>query len=733
LGGSSNISIGVNADTTGFNIDTNPWLRIQGSVFSFETKPGAVARSITTGKNAIFVDLNGKISIDPGFIANFAVMVIKSHNGIVDLPADQVFFSNGAGIVIWDVDLANPQDQIIVGPGQSLSTFIFNWILAQKDCPNFVPFSCCVDSCVCPAVTEANITGLPTIQGTINDLQIQATRIGDPAQFLIDGGIVRQLTFSPSNCGAEAPVAVIVLANGGQVGLDAATTLGANGVTIIANGSGRVLINEDIVINNTCSIVKGPDFAACDVLQLYSAVPRQILLKSSGTLNLTSFDNVDQIVQIAGELTLVVEPGATIVTGAGTLSFADDAKLLFESSSTAFDFFNAIPFGLIDNTLPIRTVNASKPHNALSTLTNFGAGLANTDQFRVKLAGQGTIEFIDNAQAQLPFNAFVGVETINTATCSIPTTNLAIAIRDNGAFEIGRLNVNEGGVLQIGNIADAGVTNSVSFTLTLDGADANFSIGSRGFLGLGVGIERFDAQIQTVTTRQGACALNFIPNNNIVSTLSNVATITFNFLSGRFEHDRIFSGDDINASLIAVGDDAGMTFDLNFATPDDNVDPTLEREATFNLAGGGNFVLVEPGVGGIQPVVLVQDGFITDRLSSSIMASTLLQTDNVDVVGLSPAAFFDYFKTHDAQLETTRDNTFGRANAASQGDSFRPGFQNIRVDTVSLGVILRIKAFDIGGVGQEDSKRQNAVDTAAVFVNIDPVLNEIVTIINIED
>jgi hypothetical protein len=43
LGGSSNISIGVNADSTGFNIDTNPWLRIAGNVFSFEIKPAAVA------------------------------------------------------------------------------------------------------------------------------------------------------------------------------------------------------------------------------------------------------------------------------------------------------------------------------------------------------------------------------------------------------------------------------------------------------------------------------------------------------------------------------------------------------------------------------------------------------------------------------------------------------------------------------------------------------------------
>jgi hypothetical protein len=732
LGDSSNISIGVNADTTGFNIDTNPWLRIHGNVFSFQTRPGAVARSLTTGKNAIFVDLNGKISIDPGFIADFGVMVIKSHNGIVDLPADQVFFTNGAGIAIWNVDLSNLDDQIIIGPDQSLSTFIFNWILAKKDCPNFIPFSCCVDSCICPAVTESNVTGLPTIQGTIDDLQIQATRIGDPAQFLIDGGTVRQLTFSNNNCTAEAPVAVIVLANGGTVGLDGATTLGVNGITIIANGSGTVNINGDIVIDNTCSFVKGPDFAACDVLQLYSAVPRQILLKSSGTLNLSSF-GVDEIVQIAGELRLVVEPGARIITGLGTLSFADNAQLLFVPSTRAFDFFNAIPFGLIDSTLPITTVDASLPHNALSSLTNFGAGLDNTDQFRVILAGQGTIEFRDNAQGLLPFNAFVGVETIDTTTCSILTTDLTIAIRDNGAFEIGRLNVNEGGVLQIGNVADLGETNSVSFTLTLDGNDANFSIGSRGFLGLGVGIERFDSQIQTLITRQGACDLSFIPNNNIVGTLSNVERITFNFLSGRFEHDRIFSGDDVNASLIAVGNNTGMEFDLNFAAPDENIDPALERTTTFNLAGGGNIVLVEVGTGGIQPVVLTQDGFITDRLSASIMASTLLETDNVDVAGLNGAAFFDYFKTHDAQLETARDNTFGRANAASQGDSFRPEFQSIRVDTVGLGVILRLSVFDIIGVGQNDSKRRNAIDTAAVFVEIDPVLNEIVTVTNIED
>jgi len=734
LGGSSNISVGVNADTTGFNIDTNPWLRIAGSVFSFETRGGAatVARSITSGKNAIFVDLNGKFSIEPGYIASICVMVIKSHNGIVDLPADQVFFCDGAGITTWDIDLADPDDQIIVGPDQSLSVFILNWILAHKDCPDFVPFNCCLASCVCPVVTEANVTGLPTIQGEVDDLQLRGTRIGDPAQFLIDGGYVRRLTFLPSGCGAEAPVAVVVLRNGGRIGLDATTTLGLNGVTIIADGSGQVVVNEDLIINNTCAFVKGPNFESCDSLQLYSAVPREIRLKSTATLNLASFTDVTDIVAFMGDLTLVVEPGAKIITGAGTLRFGGNAILLFESAVNAQDFFDAIAHGAHDSTLPITTVNAADVHNPLSSLTSFGAGLHNTDEFRVRIIGGGTIELVDNAQGLLPFNAFVGIETISTPTCEIPTTNITLNIADNGVFAIGHFNYNEGGVLQIGNVDDLGENHSVNFTLTLDGENANFTIGSRGFLGLGVGVERFDGCCDEVL-RARVCSVDFTPNANIVNTLNNVEKITFNFLNGRFEHDRIFSGDDTNASLIAVGNNTGMEFDLTFQLPDENIDPTLERTSDFNVSGGGNIVLVETGTTGIHPIVLDQDGVITARLSASIMASTLLQTDNVDTEGLTGAAFFDYFKTHDALLEMDRDNTIGRANAASHGDSFRPEFDGARLGAVINGVIVRGALYDLFGPGEEDSKRRNAIDTAAVFVNIDPTLGEVLTATNIED
>jgi hypothetical protein len=134
------------------------------------------------------------------------------------------------------------------------------------------------------------------------------------------------------------------------------------------------------------------------------------------------------------------------------LRFAENSQLLFEASNKALDFFSAIPFGVEDSTLPITTVDAALPHNPLSSLTNFGQGLHNTDQFRVRIVGSGTIEFVDNAQGLLPFNAFVGIETIDTPTCSIPTTNITLSIADNGIFAVGHFNYNEGGVLQIGNV-----------------------------------------------------------------------------------------------------------------------------------------------------------------------------------------------------------------------------------------------------------------------------------------
>src|SRR5207248_9539797 len=56
---------------------------------------------------------------------------------------------------------------------------------------------------------------------------------------------------------------------------------------------------------------------------------------------------------------------------------------------------------------------------------------------------------------------------------------------------------------------------------------------------------------------------------------------------------------------------------------------------------------------------------------------------------------------HSFPTRRSSDLTSGRANAASQGDSFRPEFDNIRVDTVANGVILRGPVYDIIGAGQD--------------------------------
>jgi hypothetical protein len=124
---------------------------------------------------------------------------------------------------------------------------------------------------------------------------------------------------------------------------------------------------------------------------------------------------------------------------------------------------------------------------------------------------------------------------------------------------------------------------------------------------------------------------------------------------------------------------------------------------------------------------------MSNRLIAGIMASTLLQTTNVDQAGLNGIGFFNYMRTHDAVLDQSRINTLGRANAASQGDSFRPEFDGARLDTVIEGKIVRGALYDLFGPGQEDSKRRNAIDTAAVFVNIDSTLLEILTATNIDN
>jgi len=742
LGNNSNISIGTPSDSTGFNIDTNPWLRIQGNYFSFTTRGGSTGcanRSNITGQGGIFVDLNGKLSIDPGYMASFCVLVTRSHNGIVDLPAGQVFFCDGLGIVNGDVDLSNPEDQILVQPGQEISDLILNWTLFRRDCEQFAPYQ--PTGACCPAVTVENVSALPIIQGTVDNLIIQNSRFGDPATFIVDAGVVRGVTFesNSSNCCGNicpevsglAPVATIVLRNNGTF-VVSGENAGATGFTFIADGSGRIDLAGDMTIASRCSFVRGPNFAEGDVLTISADIAREIIVPASGALDLRTFNVATDVIEFVGLAQLAIEPGASIVLGGGTLRFGGDSQIRFEAAPNAAGFFQAIPHGAHNPALdPLAIVPAADEHNQFASLTDFGAGLHNTDSFRIKLMGQGALELSGNAQAFVPVNAFVGVETTtdDSSDCPVETTDFEIRLLDNAQFIIGQLDITQGGVFQIGNVEDQNATptsvrqpvpNSVSFTLTLNGPNANWSIGSQGFMGLGVGIERFDGMNELG---------EIVPNENIVNTLFNVSSITFNFLAGRFEHDRIFPGNDPRASLLALSADESIAYNM-----------ILDSDATqsdFNIAGGGNLALVYPGEGGLHPIVLEDDnqievapGIFHPRLRVGILASSLLQNNPTEQSGLTGLEFFEVLKTHDAVLEPERPNTFGRANASTLGEASNPDLTSIRIDTVSQDVIIRGDVTNIIGPSgtTEVEDRQVADEMGAVFVNIDQELNEILTV-----
>ncbi len=734
LGNASNISIGENVDSTGFNIDTNPWFRIQGNYFSFATRGGLTccpSNSNITGQGGVFVDLNGKLSIDPGFFASFCVLIVKTRNAIVDLPPGQVVFCDNLGIINGDLDLSTMDAQVLVAPGEAVAELILNWELLQKDCTNFSPFQ--QNGPCCPTVTEANVSSLPLIEGTVDNLIITGSRLGNPATFVVNGGTVRNVTFAVSNTcctdectnfSGQAPVATIVLENNGTVVLSD-QTLGATGITIIANGSGRVDLAGNIALVSQCAIVKGPDFAEGDVLTISSDIAHEIIIPSGSCFDLRSFDLETDVVQFTGESQLAVEAGSSIVTGLGTLSFANNSQIRFEAAANTTAFFQAIPHGTHDETLPpLQIIPAANIHNQYDFLTNFGDALNNTDSFRIRLMGEGVIELRDNAQAFLLQNAIVGVESSDDSFCPIATTDLELRLLDNAQFIIGELNLSQGGVLQIGNVNDQNAVirqagNSVRFTLTINGPTATFFIGSQGLMGLGVGVERIDG-VDPVSGE-------IVPNEDIVNTLFNVNSITFNFFDGRFEHDRMFRGDDPNASLFAINGDPSISYNVIEGE-------TATATEAFNLAGGGNMILTYPGTGGIHPIVLDQDGQVEvapgvfdSRLWASVMASSALQDIQPTEMGLTGLELFELLKTHDSVVEASRPNTLGRANATAN-----PGLvgivTNITIDTVANGVIIRNQVDDIIGSGNDVSKRQQADEIGAVFINIDPANNEIITV-----
>lgn len=773
LGHNSNISIGnqpVDASNdpcdTGFAFKTCDELLIAGDFFNISTRGGSLgipSTSDVTGQGGIFVDLNGLFSILPDFIASLDVMVTLYQNcpnvtasctdtltisdGMINLPTPQIFFSDQVGIAAWQKDLVvNP---VIVPTGSHYGDYTLDWLSVTKS-SSFMPYLISnINVCNCPTFILANETDIPVVQGEVDQLQIAGSRIGDPVHLAIIGGWVREILWLSECKAGEAPTAVIVMSENGRLGLNNAhrnpdslftqTVLGANGINIVADGNARIDLNDDVIINNICSIIQGPNFVVGNVIEFLADTPYTIRVTKEGILDLSNF-TVAGTIRFGGNVRLSFEPGAQLILGAATLEFSDNATVEVESSYdlqgriAALDTF----WGAVDNTVnPLVSVAYTSPNNQYSPLTGYGVGVQNTDPYRVRIVGGGNIlggsqiVFTDNSSMLINTNGILGIESdvlLPSGIICTGSTDVTLQITGAAQVNVGKDNTVLGGAFQVGNTVDRG--QNVNFTLTLAGPDAQFNIGSGGFFGLGAGVARPNQGVSDNLPLPSVPVQPLNQSRVLADTLFNVVSVTMNFSDGKFSHNRIFVSDDVRAASMVLGNVGTITVDFNVIGDIDQL-----NDANFLTSGGGNFFLLNPGsvpganLGALRMIDRTQDNIINapfgsttvalTRLFDGILASTELQADATVITDV-PSGIFQDLKTGDATA------TFGPARDMGDVSPIDPQrFRNERtfaaLGYVDRAMIGRTTFQDIldtqGGTGGE--RRERAYDLGAAIIQVD--------------
>ncbi len=638
LGNSSNISIGKQETITGCPLAT---FDIAGNFFSIDTRGGnknSPENSNITGQGGIFVDNLGLFTIEPTMRANISTMVTKSGSGDINLPKNQVFFHDRIGIADW---WRNPA---AVGPTQCLSDYTINWMALEKQYCDFIPYiPCSYDSCpaTCPAVLPVNIDVIPTVYGSVEQLQIKASRIGDPVHVKVDGGYVREIVFLTGCHSAEAPTAVLVLQNQGRVGLGTANKnpdstqtsglLGVNGITIVANGDGRVDLNSDLVINNVCHILKGPDFVETNTLTFYSEVPHKITIKEGAVLDLSSFGftTTQHSIKFAGQITLVFEPGSHLVLGTAADSIVGmgmfdksvililpDRRSTYPCSST---FCPAPTAGhpCSSTFCPAPAAGfAFKGRKHLRACTP-GTSVTNTDEFRVKYHGVGEILLTDQSRMDIPKYALLGIE--NWASAGLLLTDINFHLKDAGSVFVGNEQAYLGGALQVGNTTDVD-GGSVNWNVQFDGADTKFTIGAQGLLAFALGVVDKSSSL---------------PNDWCLASLYNVDTIGLDITNGTFQHNMVYRGDDARASLLAIGTGPAYNFFLSTQTPNQSDYSVYGFLVAGHMLGGGNLALdTTPSDTPRSLPVLDADTLFPTNPSVSIMRSHTYYTNGANLIAV---------------------------------------------------------------------------------------------------
>lgn len=699
LAHASNISIG--SQDASFGGASLPSFFINGEFFSFSTQGGDLnspETSGTTGQGGMFVDYNGVVDVGQ-YRANFGMMVTKSSNGNVNLPSNQVFFDPRVGIAQWQLNLNDPSELVIVPEYITYSDYTIDWQNLMKDyCstysqalfvpyePTTVPF---VPATLYP-VTAANLNGLPTIYGSVEQLQVLNSRLGDQVHLLIDGtynGIVREFVFLPGTASATAPVGVLVLQNNALVGLgtasrnqdslNASVVLGINGLTLLPNGDATVRLNVNTLINNYCHIVTGTLFGATPVvgnrLLIDSVVPTELRIKSDGVLDLTQFTSTMQVLVISGQVNMVLEPGAQVLLGGGTLIFEGDSQCYCEPDTSV---------------------------NLLTTGTTVEA----TDGTRVSFIGSGRVTFKENAQFNIPRGAMVGIESVGNGYTNYYSayTNQSWALTDNAQFSIGST-AEYGGAFQIGNVFQNEANPSIDFTLILTGVGALLDLNSQGFLGFGAGI---------VNKPNSGTAATTAPNTWTIGGLYNVNSITLSIPEGTFQNNQTYSGDNNLAGLFAIapintGVGSGYTF---------NYDPV-----NADVLGGGNMVLLDASVTGtnvVNPIVLNVAGVTVPGVTAGIMASKAALEDTpkqalTPIANGTGIALFNYltmseFNTQETKIATIFKNALGESTI---GFVYNIG---------GINTIQRQLAGNIQGLNGTYVNPSNSLTIGAVGIDVDP-------------
>lgn len=649
----SNISLGMPSDSfnqpevagpdagIAFSPVSTGTLFINGNFISLESQGGRLKRpetSLVTGEGGIFVDNYGLIELANNRRAKIGTMIGTSFNGAVDISARQVFFADRVGISTTSLDLSDANQRTIISAGSVIDDFTLNWKYVTRDSANFTPYIPSGVPAVCDAdaPVAANIASLPVVAGNVRQLQIINSRLGDPAHVHIDGGKVGELAYLPSEESGAAPVGTIVLSNNAQVGLgnkrsssDSSTArilLGVNGVNVIADGDAELDLNEDVIVDNVCHFLPGPNFGASGTnqLRITSNKPQELRVKEGATLDMSLFNSTDKRLVIGGEVQLVFEPGSRMVFGGGVLEITDNANVIFER------YFGD---------------------------AGAGTALTDTNDYRVRIGGTGQWTLNENAAIFIKRDAYVGIESLGVEVMSDSTgqdvsdqvvkncsyvTDITMTLNDDAKVLIGS-RADFGGALQVGNVTDQSGNNAtVSFNLTINGSGALFEINSQGFLGFGVGIQ---------SKAIGA------PNNWSVEPLHDIDDITVAVNKGTFKHNQILSGTDEDASLIAFG---AVNTGYNFSFDD----------TSARLLGGGNIIHITAAG---APTIITTASDTVGILSS---AETLFDTNNAaptfpatatEVFAYLKANAFDDQSTKTAQISENALNTstLGYINATT--------------------------------------------------------------------